>query len=725
MFQNTPPKHQVTFYIILSTFIVLIVPVTAVRSEEGNDEEALLSLYGDTEMISIATGRQQPITKAPAAATVITAEDIKAIGATDLDEVLETVPGLHVARSSTGYNPVYTIRGIFSDFNPQVLVMINGIPITNIYLSNRNLVWGGMPVEAIARVEVIRGPGSAIYGADAFAGVINVITKTGRDISGTRVGGRAGSFDTRDVWVLHGGSLGDFDVAMTLEYHDTDGQSETIKADGQTALDAVFGTSASLAPGPVNLQRKNLDIRFDIAQGDWRLRAGLQRRKDWGNGAGIAQALDPRNRFSSDRWNMDLTYHNPDVSENWDVKAQISYLDTSMEVDRNLVVFPPGVILPIGTDGNVNPVSPAGLVTFSDGFIGNPEVFERHYRVNASAFYSGINQHSIRLGTGFTLSEVDKVKETKNFGPGVIDGTVSPIDGTLTDVSDTIYVFLPEDERKNYYLFAQDVWNITSNLELTAGVRYDHYSDFGNTINPRLALVWPLRHDLTAKLLYGRAFRAPSFAETKIINNPAALGNPNLDPEKIETVELDFDYRYANSLQYTLSLFSYRWDDIIQFVPGAAGAVAENVGKQKGYGLELGVEWQPVHNLRLLGNYAFQKSRDETANQDAGNAPQHQVYLRAQWEFMPNWLFTPQINRVMDRERAPGDNRSDIGDYTMVNAVLRRTNIKKQWELAFVVRNVFDVDAREPSLSGIPAASIPNDLPLAGRNYYAELRFGF
>src|SRR3972149_7028667 len=72
------------------------------------DEEAELALiYGDEEMISIATGKTQPIARAPAVASVITAADIKAMGATDLDQVLETVPGLHVSNSFKGYNPLY------------------------------------------------------------------------------------------------------------------------------------------------------------------------------------------------------------------------------------------------------------------------------------------------------------------------------------------------------------------------------------------------------------------------------------------------------------------------------------------------------------------------------------------------------------------------------------------------------------------------------------------
>lgn len=129
-------------------------------------------------MVSIASGYRQPLFKAPSVATIITAEDIKAIGATDLDEVLETVPGLHVNRRQQGYNPIYTIRGIYHPANAQALVLINGVSISNLFQGGRNDIWGGMPVQAISRIEVIRGPGSAVYGADAFAGVINIITKT-------------------------------------------------------------------------------------------------------------------------------------------------------------------------------------------------------------------------------------------------------------------------------------------------------------------------------------------------------------------------------------------------------------------------------------------------------------------------------------------------------------------------------------------------------------------
>ncbi len=706
--------------------MLLTLADAAAQTSAGNsDEEALLYLYGNEEMISIATGTAQPVARAPAVATVITSSDIETMGATDLDEVLESVPGLHVSRNPAGYNPIYVIRGIYSDYNPQVLMLINGVPINTLFTGNRHQVWAGMPVDVISRIEIIRGPGSAIYGADAFAGVINIITKGFGDIDGGIIGARTGSFNSTSVWGGNEAELGAYKVAVTAEYGSTDGQHRKIYSDAQTHLDAQFKTTASRAPDAVNLGRKALDIRLDVLRGRWRARAGLQQRDDVQTGAGVAQALDPRGEFASRRINADLTYHNATIAPDWDFTAQLSALDTSQEVDSNVFLYPPGAVVPIGPDGNINPVTGTST-TFTQGVIGNPEVFERQYRFDVSSFYTGIERHEARIGAGIYYGEIYKVKEAKNYGPGVLAGG-GTVGGEPTDVSDTQYAFLPEDGRTNYYTFLQDVWNFANDWELTSGLRYDHYSDFGDTVNPRLALVWSTRHDLTTKLLYGRAFRAPSFAETRNRNNPVALGNPALDPETIQTIELAFDYRPSAGLRLGLNVFHYNWDDIILFVPDPGGTTrtAQNAGRQAGEGLELEAEWQAARNLRLIGNYAFQRAEEKPSGADPGNAPAHEVYARAEWQFAANWLFSPQLTWVGQRARPPGDTRPPLHGYTLADLTLRRKNIEPGLDAALSIRNLFDADAREPSPSGDPVAAIPNDLPLAGRSAYAELRYRF
>ena len=691
-------------YFIFINYKFILLSVVIIFSNNAysdyDDEEALIELYGDEEIISIATGSAQPISRAPAVATVITAKDIKEMGATDIDEALETVPGLHVSRRAAGYLPIYTFRGVFDQNNPQVLVLVNGISINNLFVGDRSQVWGGMPVESISRIEVIRGPGSAVYGADAFAGVINIITQEASEVDGFEFGSRVGSFDSRDAWALYGGEVGGFDVAFSAEFRDTDGHDEDIDAD------AVALQGTSLAPASVNTGTQNLDARLSVSKNYWKFRAGLQQRKDFETGAGVAEALDSNGEFESERWNVDLTYHNPMLKKDLDVTAQISYFDTSQEVSEDILLFPPGSFLP-------GPLGP-----FPEGIIGNPEVWERHWRYSLTGMFTGFNDHTIRSGIGYTHQEIYKVKDERNFSPLNF--------GVLTDISDTPFAFLPEKHRNNSFAFIQDVWQLSNDWELTAGLRYDDYNDFGDTWNPRLALVWAARHDLTAKLLYGEAFRAPSFAEFRNQNNPVALGNTELDPEEMETIELAFDYRPKDNLQLGLNLFRYEWDDIIRFEGIGGGAFqALNVGEQEGYGAEFEFDWKFNRHFKLIGNYAYQESEDEGLDENAGNAPRHQFYVRANWEFLPSWYLTPQWNFVLDRERVEGDTRSDIDDYDIFDLTLRTKALSNRWEFALSARNLFNKRAFEPSQSGVFGAAIPGDLPLAKRSVWGELRFNY
>ncbi len=711
-------------------FFLLIcyaVTTSAQGTPLNSDEAEILQMYGEQEMISVATGAKQMIAKAPAVTSVITAEDIKAMGATDLDEVLEAVPGMHAAKNQTGYIPLYSMRGIYGSANQQILVLINGISITNLYLGDRNQTWGGMPVQAISRIEVVRGPGSAMYGADAIAGVINIITKTKKDINGTEMGGRIGSFDSYDGWILHGDTWAGFDVSAALEYHDTQGQKRIIDADAQTGLDQLFGSHASHAPGPVNLQQQNIDARLDLSREHWRFRGGLQNRGNLGSAVGIAKALDPNNRYASERWNADLNYDNADFAQDWDVKAQLSYLDTSQVAENDVTLFPPGTRLPI--DPATGQIGSGPLVDFPQGYIGTPEIFERHARFNTSAFYTGFNLHTLRIGTGFNYGTLYSAKATENFGINPATGTANPFipNFSLVDVTGTSASFIRTADRKNFFAFFQDEWKFAKDWAFTAGIRYDNYSDFGNTFNPRMALVWETRYNLTTKLLYGSAFRPPSFAEMYIVNNPVIQGNPSLMPETMDTVELAFDYRPIDKLRLGLNIFNYWWQDIIRYVPdvGRPSSTAQNTGTQTGYGTEFESEWSASDTLKLVGNYAFQKPTDTLLNHDAGNSPHHMLYLRINWEFMPHWQITPQAKWIIDRSRVAGDSRPAIADYTWVDLTLRRKQLAEHWEVAFSVRNLLNANARDPSSFGNTSASIPNDLPLAGRSVFGEVRLNF
>lgn len=147
---------------ILAVTILTLMSPLAYSDVMPEVEDEFLDFYGDQDFVSIATGTKTALHKAPAVATVISAQTIKNLGARDIDDVLETVPGLHISRTSNGNEPIYTFRGVYSRFNPQVLMLINGQPITNMFVGNRGQIWGGMPIKAVSRIEILRGPGSAL-----------------------------------------------------------------------------------------------------------------------------------------------------------------------------------------------------------------------------------------------------------------------------------------------------------------------------------------------------------------------------------------------------------------------------------------------------------------------------------------------------------------------------------------------------------------------------------
>ena len=670
--------------------------------------------------IAIASGSAQPASRAAAVATVITADTIDAMGATQLHEVLETVPGLHVTIDPLSYDHTYSMRGIHNTNGSQVLLLLNGTRLSTPFLGSRTAGFQ-MPVEHIQRIEVIRGPGSAVYGADAFAGVINIITKRANDINGTKIGGRVGTWDTQSGWAQHGGQWAGWDVAANFQYQHTNGDDDRIvESDLQSGLDQGFGTQASLAPG-----------RYLSGFQSWNAQLGLQRQyvdinvwawkqNDKGVGAGIATSLDPGGRFNSENYLADIHLSSEDHFENLKLDAHLSYLYSNFQ--SLLKAFPNNTSLLIGSDGNIDFANPAGLVNFPEGVIGAPDRREQIPTIELTGIYNGWENHTWRLSGGYRYETIN-TNEHKNFGPGIIDGTQPVVNSDLTNISGTPFVYLENTSRSVWSASLQDEWSFAEDWLLTAGVRYDYYSDFGNTINPRVGISWAINDELTTKLLYGRAFRAPSFAEQGNINNPVLLGNPNLDPETINTIELAFNYVPLSNLRTGLNVYWYQISDLIQPVAdlGETTVTSQNASDQQGYGLELEWDWQIIDQLGVSGNYAWQHSQNKQTNKRVAGVPKHQIYFATKWNFLPHWLLQNQVNWVSSRNRDIGDNRAKLNDYAMVDLTLQRKNLFKHINITASARNIFDnTNARELS-----STTLPDDLPLNGRSYYLEMSVNF
>ena len=412
-----------------------------------------------------------------------------------------------------------------------------------------------------------------------------------------------------------------------------------------------------------------------------------------------------------------------------------------MTQSPNFTIFPAGAVLPIGNDGNaftphdgigcqtVNIPSIGCLTTFSDGYLGNPGSVSKVPTFTMSAYYQQPS-YDLRFSIGVKHERIHG-DETKNFGPGVLDkatlaGRANPIvvDGSLTSVENTPYNFIPDKSRTNHFISAQSVWQLNADVALTSGIRFDHYSDVGSTINPRFALVWQASEQLTTKLLYGEAFRAPSFSELYAQNNPIAVGSREVQPEKISTSELVLDYQWSSSFNSRFNFYYFTSKDMIGYNTNASGiGVAQNLYQLKGKGLDLTTQWLVNSDWQIRANLSWQ--RTENDNRQVEFVPQKQIFVDGRWRFSKAWLLSTQINYIADRERSIADTRPAIKDYHVINISLlhdklRLANENGYWDVSLSIKNLLDKQLYEPS-----DGRIADDYPLHGRRVYLQFNYQY
>lgn len=661
------------------------------NSLKAND---ISTAYNQT--IHLASGYEQLIKKSPATVSVITSEDIERIGAITLEEVFETIPGIHVTYSN-GFFPVYVIRGIGSAANTSVLVYLDGIPINNSVVSSSNFSLAHL-TKNIDRIEIIKGPGSALYGADAFSGVINIITKK---INGSEFGAFSGGFDTYGGWLNHGYKFDDLKVDFSIQGRHTNGSKGIVESDRQSLIDIAFGTSASLAPGSINRGIEEIDIKLS-AQYRKFVKVYLRYiHNETQNGTGIANSLDNSGSVTSDSWVTGLELKlGP---EDWETTFNVNY--TGYVNNSHSNIFPKGAV--------------GGL--FNNPVINQVGYTSHDFSTQLSTIYQSIKNHTLHFGVGFEYDTTDGLHDKRNFTQGPFN-ILLPV-GSLKNTQELgVQAFVDPQSRNNVYGFLQDEWNFLNDFSLTAGVRLDYFSDFGLTVNPRTSLVWDVSSSITTKIMYGRAFRAPSFFE--LYSNPGVTvtGNRNLDPETIQTVEWSIQKNWPNNLSTQLNLFWYETDDLIIETTLAdrqsqsENRIFNNSEGTNAYGLEFDLSYQILDNLELDINYTYLKlnPKNQTSDQFIITAPSHQVYAAINWGFAPNWSANIRSTSILGRKRSSKDTRPSIKDYTQLDFALHGKHILGYFDGTLKINNFLDTNVREPSLDG---NAIPGDYPLDGRSF--------
>lgn len=682
----------------------------AAFQDEFNDEFG--DFYGSDEFISIATGTQKSISKAPSVATVITQQQIKNLGVNNVHQIVETVTGIHVYPSNFNrMNLSYSIRGIHTRQNPQVLVLVNGAPVRANYSGAK---WDlfNVGVDLIERIEVIRGPGSAVHGADAFSGVVNIVTKGfENELDSSDMGIKAGSFGTRSTWINHQFNIGSAALILNAQYEETDGDDSRIV---NTDAMHLLGLGAlSNAPGALQTNLETTDIHLTLKSGNfysslWYLD------NTGGTGSGAAQALSPSDKSIHEALTLKAGYK---WSVNNNLSLDISGSFQDYEGDTTFVIFPAGMALPRAVD----PVTgaPTAFTVFTDGVIGRPVQKDENMSFEIAGFYSGIEDHNIRLSLGH-LNKEFSAEEFKNFGPLAVDFTEDFRDGSLTNVTGTAFIYAPDVDRNVTYISLQDEWGFGNDWEVTAGIRYDNYSDFGSTFNPRIALVWQAKHNLTAKALYGRAFRAPSFDELYAINNPVILGNASLDAETINTFEVAFDYRPNFDWKLLFNIFKYNAQNLIVYTPQVDGSnLANNAAEQDGIGAEFEAHWQATDNIKLKLGYSYQNAHDALTNDAIPDAPTSSLNISLDWDLGDHYHAHFDTRWINNRNRLSSDVRDNISNYNLTNLNLIY-DINQNLYASISIRNLFDENAKEPS-----DGQIADDFPLQKRGYWFKLAYNF
>lgn len=348
--------------------------------------------------------------------------------------------------------------------------------------------------------------------------------------------------------------------------------------------------------------------------------------------------------------------------------------------------------------------------------------FDNTWQLKPAFFYrsgiensrlTGESQISYRINKNNTLIAGLSVEQQKQFDMIAETGSSPSNLTTASPWTQPVKRFL-------WSAYTQDIWDVFDNLRLVAGLRYDHYSDFGSTFNPRVGLNWEFIKDYTLRLSYGSAFRAPSFGETTLANNAAFSGSSNLSPESVKTFELGLIAHFTDALQSQITLYHSQIKDLINLqAVSATLSQYQNIGQATTRGVEFESKYSFAKNTYLAFNYVYQDAQE--AQHRLANTPQHRANI------MANVELTPQLNLYVDTllkgstTRVLGDNRGNVAGYGIVNSVLTVHDLGfKGWEASFSVSNLLDKEYSSPASSGIPY-----DLPQAGRAFFGTVRFRF
>lgn len=673
----------------------LLAPVASGQSGHGGDdpfahEEAFFRFE---QQIVTATRAPTPLVEAPAVVSVITRGEIRRHGWRTVGEALRSVPGLW--GYFDGVNWAYGVRGISGGLranNRLLKVLLDGQSIAYRYDTTNWLDRSLVPIGAVERIEVIRGPASALYGADAFLGVINIITGTA----------------TRSATVEGGAALdGAYRVGGELVGGATKGALSALMAVAYTYEERSGLTLPSSSPNP-RPHGSESESRGDLSRPfSALLRAGLA----LGDG-GHQLRLD---------------------AHMMGVDAHAEFTDFSVLSHENRVALSAGFVRLL-YEGEP---TPGHLLQALLGWAqGAPSATERlDTGSSLNAFEREEGYHAVDTALSWRWSAASWLTTTIGVDHSSVFYDLTSLykvlkrDTPAADEGDRILHAGQGDMTfHNVGLYAQAVVKPLPWLILTAGGRYDHHSEFGPQGNARAGLVLHPLDELTVKVLAGTSFKAPSplhlYAPSPPMLNGDIVGASQLEPERAQTIELAAIARPLPGLSVSVAGYYNEVSEKVEFVQEGEHRRAVNNSAVESAGVEVDVRFQ----WRALSAYAFfawdRSLRSPPEGEDplfgelvteyptwmgGGGIGYHLAVARLHLQASVHWATERRASQTNLREAAAD---YYLPGYAVVDLALSTRNLRfwgaRETRFAFRIADVGDSAPTQPGFGGV-------DVPTRGR----------
>jgi outer membrane receptor for ferrienterochelin and colicins len=538
--------------------------------------------------VSVASKNAESASSAPSTVTVFTAEEIRRMGIRRLEDLLNYIPGFHVATDHIqGRMSDISVRGVADFLSKDVLILLDGQPLNDAFSGGAVMINRLINVDNIDHVEVVRGAGGALYGSNASTAVVSIKTKTHAN------GGKAfvGSTNLSNVSANVSQRIKDIGLNLSVFALADDGYTykgvADLRGNVRSTRDPLrgFDAKAAFTWGNFSLELR----RADWSQQDFLSYFTVSRQN-----SGAWQQTWGTAKYKASLLPDDKLQVTAGVSEIFEV------------VDVLAVIGERGTLL--------GPPPPAGPPPLASSYISGPYLEMQTTRAFVDASWQLSADNLLVAGLMYSYSKLWKAFSWSNTDPL----TLQPLAGMERAYGGLEIWNAQGGHRQIASAYVQDQHAVGDFLKLTVGGRIDQYSDVGTALTPRASAVFSLPFGGHLKLIYARAFRAPNFFELYDRNNPADFGNANLRPEILDNFEVGYVQNVGNILTGSLSVYHNRIRDVVGpsttrplDVNNPLGAPQfANSGSAKTYGLEVEVKATPLDFLYLLATYShfFEKA---------------------------------------------------------------------------------------------------------------------